>query len=153
MTEPGLNYSERVVKEMAVWLSHAVGVLGLAGVMIYRLIRIYCRINRVFESSKSTLAHVSGDPNYLWAEYDLGILRKLFVLIRLIGTRRTLLAVARDEASERCNRWKGIEHRSRRGTHRDRAVPGDGVLKRRFTDDPGLLISIRPGPSILKHAA
>ncbi len=138
---------------MAVWLSHAVEVSGLAGVIIYRLIRIYCRINRVFESSKSTLAQVSGDLNYLWAEYDLGILRKLFALTRLMGTKRTLLAVARDEASERCNRWKGIEHRSRRGTYRDRASPGDRVLKQRFTDDPGLLISILPGPSILKHAA
>jgi hypothetical protein len=138
---------------MAVWLSHAVGVLGLAGVIIYRFIRIYCRINRVFESSKSALAQVSGDPNYLWAEYDLGILRKLLVLIRLMGTRRTLLAVARDEASERCNRWKGIEHRSRRGTYRDRAAPGDRVIKRRFTDDPGVLLSIRRGLSTLKHAA
>jgi len=138
---------------MVVWLSHAVGVLGLAGVIIYRLIRIYCRINRVFESSKSALAQVSGDPNYLWAEYDLGILRKLLVLIRLMGTRRTLLAVARDEASERCNRWKGIEHRSRRGTYRDRAAAGDKVNRRRFTDNPEVLISIRGGPSNLKHAA
>src|SRR5229473_5669632 len=138
---------------MAVLLSHAVEVLGLAGVIVYRLIRIYCRINRVFESSKSTLVQVSGDPNYLWAEYDLGILRKLFALTRLLGTRRTLLAVARDEACERCSRWKGIEHRSRRGTYRDRAPPGDRILKRRFTDDPGVLISILPGPSILKHAA
>jgi hypothetical protein len=138
---------------MAIWLSHAVGVLGLAGVIVYRLIRIYCRINRVFESSKSTLAQVSGDPNYLWAEYDLGILRKLFALTRLMGARRTLLAVARDEACDRCSRWKGIEHRSRRGTYRDRAAPGDRVHKRRFTDDPGLLVSILPGPSILKHAA
>ena len=132
---------------MVVWLSHAVEVLGLAGAIIYRLIRIYCSINRVFESSKLTLAQVSGDLNYLWAEYDLGVLWKLLALTRLKGTRGTLLAVARDEASERCNRWKGIEHRSRRGTYRDRAAPGDRVLKRRFTDDPGLLISI------LKRAA
>jgi hypothetical protein len=138
---------------MAVWLSHAVGVLGLAGVIVYRLIRIYCRINRVFESSKSTLAQVSGDPNYLWAEYDLGILWKLFALTRLIGTRRTLLAVARDEACERCSRWKGIEHRSRRGTYRHRAPPGDRVQKRRFTDDPGLLESIRQWHSIPGKAA
>jgi hypothetical protein len=138
---------------MAVWLSHAVGVLGLAGVIVYRLIRIYCRINRVFESSKPTLAQVSGDPNYLWAEYGLGILRRLLVLIQLMGARRTLFAVARDEANERCNRWKGIEHRSRRGTYRDRAGPGDRVHKRRFTDDPGLVSSIMAGPSTLKHAA
>ena len=138
---------------MAVWLSHAIVVLGLAGVIIYRLIRIYCRINRVFESSKSALAQVSGDLNYLCAEYELGILRKLFALTRLMGTRRTLLAVARDEVCERCSRWKGIEHRSRRGTYRDRASPGDRVLKRRFTDDPGVLISILPEPLILKHAA
>jgi hypothetical protein len=138
---------------MAVWLSHAVGVLGLAGVIVYRLIRIYCRINRVFESSKSTLAQVSGDPNYLWAEYELGILRKLFALTRLMGTRRTLLAVARDEACERCSRWKGIEHRSRRGTYRDRAPPGDRIHKRRFTDDPGQLISILHGHSIPRKAA
>src|SRR5712692_3258562 len=119
---------------MAVWLSHAVGDLLLAGVIVYRLIRIYCRINRVFESSKSTLAQVSGDPNYLWAEYDLGLLRKLFALTRLLGARRTLLAVARDEACERCSRWKGIEHMCRRGTYGDRASPGDAVHKRRFTD-------------------
>ena len=138
---------------MTVWLSHAVEAVGLAGVIIYRLIRIYCRINRVFESSKSTLTQVSGDPNYLWAEYDLGILRKLFALARLMGTRRTLLAVARDEACERCNRWKGIERRSRRGTSGDRAPPGDTVFKRRFTDDPELLISIRRGYSIPRKAA
>ena len=138
---------------MAVWLSHAVGVLGLAGVVVYRLILIYCRINRVFESSKSTLAQVSGDPSFLWAEYDLGILRRLFALTRLIGTRRMLLAVARGEACERCNRWKGIEHRSRRGTYRDRVPPGDRIHKQRFTDDPGLLISIWRGHSIPRKAA
>ena len=138
---------------MAVWLSHAVVVLGLAGVIIYRLIRIYCRINRVFESSKSALAQVSGDPTYLWAEYELGILRKLFALTRLMGTKRTLLAVARDETCERCSRWKGIEHRSRRGTYRDRAPPGDRIHKRRFTDDLGLLISILRGHSIPRKAA
>ena len=138
---------------MAVWLSHAVGILGLAGVIVYRLIRIYCRINRVFESSKSTLAQVSGDPNYLWAEYDLGTLRKLLVLIRLMGTKRTLLAVVRNEASERCNRWKGIEHRSVRGTYRNRAAPDKMDHKRRFTDDPALLRSIRRWLSNLKRAA
>ena len=138
---------------MAVWLSHAVGVLGLAGVIVYRLIRIYCRINRVFESSKSALAQVSGDLNYLWAEYELGILRKLFALTRLMGTRRTLLAVARDEVCERCSRWKGIEHRSRRGKYQDRAPPGDRIHKRRFTDDPRLLIPIPRGHSIPRKAA
>jgi hypothetical protein len=138
---------------MTVWVSHAAYVVGLAGVIVYRLIRIYCRINRVFESSKPTLAQVSGDPNYLWAEYDLGTLRKLFALTRLLGTRRTVLAVARDEACERCNRWKGIEHRSRRGTAGDRAQPGDTIHKRRFTDDPELLISIRRGHSIPRKAA
>jgi hypothetical protein len=127
---------------MAVGLSNVVEALGLAGVLVYRLIRIYCRINRVFESSKSTLAQVSGDLNYLWAEYDLGILRKLIALTRLIGVRRTLLAVARDEACQRCNRWKGIEHRFRRGTYRNRAALGDRVQKRRFTDDPELPMSI-----------
>jgi hypothetical protein len=127
---------------MAVGLSHVVEVLGLAGAIVYRFIRIYCRINRVFESLKSTLAQVSGDLNYLWAEYDLGTLQRLFALTRLIGTRQTLLAVARDEACQRCNRWKGIEHRSRRGTYRDRALLGDRVHKRRFTDDPELLMSI-----------
>jgi hypothetical protein len=127
--------------------------VGLAGVIIYRLIRIYCRINRVFESSKSTLAQVSGDPNYLCAEYNLGILRKLFALTRLLGARRTILAVARDEACERCNRWKGIEHRSRRGTYADRATPGDTAHKRRFTDDPELLIALRRGHSSPRKAA
>ncbi len=138
---------------MTVWLSHAVYGVGLAGVIVYRFIRIYCRINRVFESSKSTLAQVSGDPNYLWAEYDLGILRKLFALTRLLGTRRTLLAVARDEACERCNHWKGIEHRSRRGTYADRVPPGDKLHKRRFTDDPELLLLIRRGDSRRRKAA
>jgi hypothetical protein len=138
---------------MTVWLSHAVYLVGLAGVIVYRLIRIYCRINRVFESSKPTLAQVSGDPNYLWAEYDLGILRKLLALIRLLGGRRTILAVARDEACERCNRWKGIEHRSRRGTYADRGPSGDTVHKRRFTDDPKLLTSIRRGDSSPRKAA
>src|SRR5882672_7693335 len=80
-------------KEMAIWLSHVVEALGLAGVIFSRFILAYCRINRVFESSKSTLAQVSGDPSYLWAEYNLGILRKLLVLIRLMGTKRTLFAV------------------------------------------------------------
>jgi hypothetical protein len=138
---------------MAVWLSHAVGVLGLAGVVVYRLILIYCRINRLFESSKSTLAQVSGDPSFLWAEYDLGILRRLFALTRLIGTRRTLLAVARDETCERCRRWKGIEHRSSRGTYRDRAPQSDRFHTRRFTDSPDHPISIPRGHSIPRKAA
>jgi hypothetical protein len=138
---------------MSVWVSHAIEGVGLAGVIIYRFIRIYCRINRVFESSKSTLAQISGDPHFLWAEYDLGFLRKLSALTRLMGTRQTLLAVARDEACERCNRWKGIEHRSRRGTFADRAPPGDRVNKRRFTDDPELLISLQRGHSLPRKAA
>jgi hypothetical protein len=138
---------------MAVGLSYVVEVLGLAGVTVYRFIRIYCRINRVFESSKSTLAQVSGDLNYLWAEYDLGILRKLFALTRLIGVRRTLLAVARDEACQRCSRWKGIEHRLHRGTYRNRAALSDRVQKRRFTDDPELPMSIPRVHSIPRKAA
>ncbi len=138
---------------MAVGLGHAAEVLGLAGVIVYRLIRIYCRINRVFESSKSTLAEVSGNLNYLWAEYDLGVLRKLFALTRLIGVRRTLLAVARDETCQRCNRWKGIEHRSRHGTYRDRAALGDRIHKWRFTDNPELLRSIPGVHSIPRKAA
>jgi hypothetical protein len=138
---------------MVAWLSHAVGVLGLAGVIIYRLIRTYCRINRVFESLKVALAQVSGNPNYLWAEYDLGVLRRLLVLIRLMGARRTLLALVRDETCARCRRWKGIEHRSRRATYRDRAKPRDKVRKRRFTDDPEFMKSIRRELSILKRAA
>ena len=138
---------------MVGWLSHAVGVLGLAGVIVYRLIRVYCRVNRVFESSKLTLAQVSGDPNYLRAEYDLGTLRKLLVLIRLMGTRRTLLAVVRNESSERCTHWKGIEHRSRHGTYRDRAALGDRIHKWRFTDNPELLKSIPGVHSIPRKAA
>ena len=138
---------------MAVWLSHAVGILGLAGVIVYRLIRIYCRINRVFESSKSTLAQVSGDPSYLWAEYDLGTLRRAFALAEFIGIRRALLAVIRDDVCERCKHWKGIERRSCRGTYRDRSAPGRRVHIRRFTDDPRLVALILRGPSILKDAA
>jgi len=138
---------------MAVGLGHAAEVLGLAGVIVYRLIRIYCRINRVFESSKSTLAQVSGNLNYLWAEYHLGVLRKLFALTRFIGVRRTLLAVARDETCQRCNRWKGIEHRSRCGTYRDRAALGDRIHIWRFTDDPELLRSILGAHAIPRKAA
>src|SRR2546430_1004998 len=127
---------------MAVWLSHVVGVFGLAGVTFSRLILAYCRINRVFESSKPTLAQVSGDPSYLWAEYDLGMLRKAIALAGLFGIRRALLAVARDDVCGRCRHWKGIERRSRRGTYKDRAAPGNGVHMRRFTDDPLLVESI-----------
>jgi hypothetical protein len=61
--------------------------------------------------------------------------------------------VARDEACQRCNRWKGIEHRCRRGTYRDRALLGDRVQKRRFTDDPELPMSIPRGHSIPRKAA
>ncbi|SRR6266550_2433277 len=127
---------------MAVWLSHVVGVFGLAGVTFSRLILAYCRINRVFESSKPTFAQVSGDPSYLWAEYDLSILWKAIALLELFGIRRALLAVARDDVCERCRHWKGIERRSRRGTYKDRAAPGNRVRMRRFTDDSLLVASI-----------
>src|SRR5438309_3247040 len=93
---------------MADFLSRVVEVLGLAGVIFSRFILVYCRINRVFESSKPTLAQVSGDPSYLWAEYDLGMLRKAIALAELFGIRRALLAVARDDVCERCRHWKGI---------------------------------------------
>jgi len=127
---------------MADFLSRVVEVLGLAGVIFSRFILVYCRINRVFESSKPTLAQVSGDPSYLWAEYDLGMLRKAIALAELFGIRRALLAVARDDVCERCRHWKGIERRSRRGTYKDRAAPGSGVRMRRFTDDHLLVESI-----------
>jgi len=140
-------------KEMAIWLSHVVEALGLAGVTFSRFILAYCRINRVFESSKSTLAQVSGDPSYLWAEYDLGTLRRAFALAEFIGMRRGLLAVIRDDVCERCKHWKGIERRSCRGTYLDRSAPGGRVHIRRFTDDPRLVALILRGPSILKDAA
>ncbi len=139
---------------MAISLSHVVEALGLAGVTFSRLILAYCRINRVFESSKSTLAQVSGDPSYLWAEYDLGTLRRAFALAEFIGIRRALLAVIRDDVCERCKHWKGIERRSCRGTYLDRSAPGGGrVHIRRFTDDSRLVALILRGPSILKDAA
>ena len=138
---------------MGNWLSRAVGAAGLAGVIFSRFVWVYCRINRVFESSKTTLALVSGDPTYLWSEYDLGLLGKTFALVEFMGIRRTLLAVTRNEVCERCNHWKGIEHRSRRGTYNDRSVPDGSVGKRRFTDDPWLVISIRRRPPALRHAA
>jgi hypothetical protein len=138
---------------MAVWPSHVVEVLGLAGVTFSRFIMTYCRINRVFESSKSTLAQVSGDSSYLWAEYDLGMLRKAFALAEFIGIRRVLLAVIRDDVCERCRHWKGIERRSCRGSYADRSAPGDRVRMRRFTDDPRLVALILRGPSILDEAA
>src|SRR5216684_4520021 len=102
---------------MAVWVSHVVEAVGLAGVVFSRFVWVYCRINRVFESSKATLAQVSGKPTYLWGEYELGLLGKAFALAKLLGIRRTLLAVTRNEACKRCSHWKGIEHRSHRGTH------------------------------------
>ncbi len=127
---------------MADFLSRVVEVLGLAGVTFSRFILVYCRINRVFESSKPTFAQVSGDLSYLWAEYELGMLRKAIALAELLGIRRALLAVARDDVCGRCRHWKGIERRSRRGTYKDRAAPGNGVRMRRFTDDPLLVESI-----------
>ncbi len=138
---------------MAGWLSHGVEALGLAGVTFYRFILLYCRINRVFESSKSTLAQVSGDPSYLWAEYDLGMLRKAFALAKVFGIRRALLATTRDDVCERCRHWKGIERRSRRGTHKDRSAPDGSVRVQRFTDDRRLVALIVCGPSILEDAA
>ena len=138
---------------MAIWLSTVVKAVGLAGLIFSRFVWVYCRINRVFESSKSTLARVSGDPTYLWAEYHLGLLGKAFALAKVIGIRRTLLAVTRNEACERCNRWKGIEHRSRRGTYDDRSMSDNRARIRRFTDDPWLVISIRHGLPNLRRAA
>ncbi|SRR6266566_5193222 len=127
---------------MADWLSHVVEALGLVGVTFSRFILAYCRINRVFESSKPTLAKASGDLSYLWAEYDLSLLWKAIALLELFGIWRALLAVARDDVCERCRHWKGIERRSRRGTYKDRAAPGNRVRMRRFTDDPLLVESI-----------
>jgi hypothetical protein len=138
---------------MAVWVSHVVEAVGLAGVVFSRFVWVYCRINRVFESSKATLAQVSGKPTYLWAEYELGLLGKAFALTKLLGICQTLLAVTRNEACERCSQWKGIEHRSHRGTHNDRSLPDDRVHMRRFTDDSRLVTAIRRGPSNLRHAA
>jgi hypothetical protein len=138
---------------MAVWLSRIVEVLGLAGVSFSRFILAYCRINRVFESSKLTLAQVSGQPSYLWAEYDLGTLRKVSALVEFVGIRPALLAIIRDDVCERCRHWKGIERRSCRGSYQDRSAPGDRVRMRRFTDDPRLVAVILRRRSILNEAA
>jgi hypothetical protein len=138
---------------MAVWANHVVEAVGLAGVVFNRFVWVYCRINRVFESSKAILAQVSGKPAYLWGEYELGLTGKAFALAKLLGVRRTLLAVTRNEACKRCGHWKGIEHRSHRGTHNDRSLPDDRGQIRRFTDNPRLVTAIRRGPSNLSHAA
>ena len=87
---------------MRAWLSQLLEISGLAGVGFSRLVLLYCYINRVFESSKSTLAEVSGDPSYLWAEYDRGILRKALALVECIGIKSAVLAVARNDACDRC---------------------------------------------------
>ena len=138
---------------MAVWLSYVVEVLVLGGVSFSRFVLAYCRINRVFESSKSTLAQLSGDPSYLSAEYDFGMVRKALALAKVFGIRRALLAITRDDVCERCRHWKGIERRSRRGTYEDRATPDGSLRMQRFTDDRRLVAVILCGPSILKDAA
>jgi hypothetical protein len=136
---------------MPAWLSQLLEISGLAGVGFSRFVLLYCYINRVFESSKSTLAQVSGDPSYLWAEYDRGFLRRALALVEFIGIKSALLAVVRNDACERCRHWKGVERRSSRGKYEDRSSSGDRVPMRRFTDDPWLVASVLREQSI-RHA-
>lgn len=93
------------------------------------------RVDHLFEASKPRLAEASRNIGILWAEYEMGRIRKLALLITHYGltkTMRGLLGVGVDG-------WK-FERRISRGTWKNRVQSGD--LRQRRFDDPTVVMLI-----------
>jgi hypothetical protein len=93
------------------------------------------RIDHLFESSKLHLAEASGNIGLLWAECELGKMKKLALLFTHYGVKKTM----RGLLGAGIDGWK-FERRINRGTWKDRIVHGD-VRQRRF-DDPSVVMLV-----------
>jgi hypothetical protein len=130
---------------MIMSLPHAVSTGALA-TALYWAFEYSRRVNRLFETSKPVLAQFSENATYLWGEYELGPLKKILDLAKVIGPVQTLYALAHNEGCDRCRTWKGGERRHRRATCRNRLAPVSGSSgKHRFTDDPEVVRTILRG--------
>jgi hypothetical protein len=107
-------------------------VAGLAGRLLWKTAP---RIDHLFESAKHQLAAASRNIGLLWAEYELGRMEKLKLLITYWGFRKTIRGLIGDGV----NGWS-FDRRINRGTSKDRIAQG-GQVKRRF-DDPSLVILV-----------
>ena len=95
------------------------------------------RVDHLFEASKPRLAEASRNIGILWAEYEIGRIRKFALLINHYGLRKTirgLLGVGVDG-------WK-FERRISRGTWKDRRIVHGDVLRQRRFDDPSVVILV-----------
>jgi hypothetical protein len=110
-----------------------VNVLAGIGLVLWK---VAPRIDHLFESLKHSVAETSGNLGFLWAESELGRVKKLVLLIYYSGFRRTM----RGLLGETLNGWH-FERRSRRGTSRDRMTQGEDARQRRF-DDPSIVMLI-----------
>ena len=93
------------------------------------------RVDHLFEASKPRLAEASRNIGILWAEYEMGRIKKLALLITHYGltkTMRGLLGVGVDG-------WK-FERRINRGTWKNRVQSGD--LRQRRFDDPSVVMLV-----------
>lgn len=127
-------------------LSQVVSATGALATSLYWAAECNRRVNRLFETSKPTLARVSGDAKYLWGEYEFGPVEKLMNLARVIGPVKTVCALAHNEGCDRCRTWKGGERRDHRATFRSRLAPANASIgKPRFTDDPETIVEILRG--------
>lgn len=91
------------------------------------------RVDHLFEASKPRLAEASRNIGILWAEYEIGRIRKFALLINHYGWKKTvrgLLGVGVDG-------WK-FERRMNRGTWQNRAYQSGDLRQRRF-DDPSVV--------------
>jgi hypothetical protein len=94
------------------------------------------RVDHLFESSKLRLAEAFRNIGLLWAECEIGRMKKFALLINHYGLSRTvrgLLGVGTDG-------WT-FERRINRGTWRNRAVQSGELRQRRF-DDPGIVMLV-----------
>ena len=96
------------------------------------------RVDHLFESTKLRLAEASGNIGLLWAECEIGRLKKFALLISHCGLRKTirgLLGVGVDN-------WK-FERRINRGTWKNRASQSGELRQRRFDDSTVVMLVAR----------
>src|SRR5712692_4891674 len=120
-------------------------VLGIVWPAVSAAVKINHRVNRLFESDKPAMAIAFADRMYIRAEYEFGFATRFYWLCRLHGIGRAVWLLLENSVQGRCKDYDGIEKRVIRGIWHERQLAERASVRRRFYDDPALVMAILQG--------